>query len=151
MDSSGVLKVTAKDKATGKENSVTVTGSSGLTDDEISKMVSEAEADNIKNKDKLKKIKSKNILDSTISQTEKFIKDNENVETSALQVEIESAKTVVSNESATKEDLDRANETLMSKFQEIGTKMYEQNTTQGHPEQNDLMDEDVVDAEFTEK
>lgn len=145
------MKVTAKDKATGKENSVTVTGSSGLTDDEISKMVSEAEADNIKNKDKLKKIKSKNILDSTISQTEKFIKDNENVETSALQVEIESAKTVVSNESATKEDLDRANETLMSKFQEIGTKMYEQNTTQGHPEQNDLMDEDVVDAEFTEK
>lgn len=152
VDANGVLKVSAVDKATGKENSVTITGSSGLSDEEISKMVSEAEADNIKNKDKLETIKSKNTLDGAISQAEKFIKENENVETSLLKTEIDSAKVVVANESASKDEIDKSYEQLMKVFQDIGSKMYEQNTTEANPSQNDFMDEeDVVDAEFTEK
>lgn len=152
VDANGVLKVSAKDKATGKENSITITGSSGLSDEEIAKMVADAENDNIKNKEKLEKIKSKNILDGTISQAEKFIQENENVETSALKVEVESAKTVVANESASKDEIDKANSTLMSKFQEIGSKMYEQQSAQANPDVTDYdYDPDVVDADFTEK
>lgn len=151
VDANGVLKVSAKDNATGKENSITITGSSGLSDEEISKMVSEAEADNIKNKDKLEKIKSKNNLDGAISQAEKFIKENENIDTSILKTEIDSSKVVIANESASKEEIVASYERLMKVFQDIGSKMYEQQTTEANTTQNEFMnEEDVVDAEFTE-
>lgn len=151
VDANGVLTVTAKDKATGKANSITITGSSGLTDAEIAKMVADAEADNAKNKDKLEAIKSKNNLDSAISQAEKFIKDNESVDTVALKTEIESAKTVVANDNASKDELGKAYEQLMSVFQQIGAKMYEQQTAQAHPEQQTAKDDSIIDAEFTKE
>lgn len=155
VDASGVLKVTAKDKATGKENSITITGSSGLTDAEIEKMVADAEADNIKNKDKVEAIKAQNTLDATVHQVEKFIKENESIDTTDLQSELDSAKSVSSNDNSTKDDLEKANESLMSKFQEVGTKMYEQTqaeqTAHAHPEKNDgVKDDNVIDAEFEE-
>lgn len=154
VDSSGVLNVSAKDKATGKENSITITGSSGLSDAEIEKMIQDAEANKYEDQEKKKKVDSSNSLDSTIYQAEKFIKENEHVETSDLKVALESAKIVFSNESSTIEDLDNAKETLMAKFQEIGTKMYEQQTS--NPDYTEAsaspdFDENVVDAEFTEK
>lgn len=146
VDANGVLTVSAKDKATGKENSITITGSSGLTDDEIAKMVAAAEEDNKKNKEKLESIKAKNSLDGLVSQVEKFIKDNSSVDTAELQTELESAKTVVGNDSSTKVELESAQNKLMEKFQQVGSKMYEnQQTTQAHPEQQDM--NDVIDAE----
>ena len=151
IDANGVLTVSAKDDVTGKANSVTVSGSSGLTESEIAKMVADAEADNAKNKDKLEAIKSKNNLDGAISQAEKFIKDNEIVDTAALKTEIESAKTVVANDNASKDELDKAYEQLMSVFQQIGAKMYEQQTAQAHPEQQTAKDDSIIDAEFTKE
>lgn len=151
IDANGVLTVSAKDDVTGKANSVTVSGSSGLTESEIAKMVADAEADNAKNKDKLEAIKSKNNLDGAISQVEKFIKDNETVDTAALKTEIESAKTVVANDNASKDELDKAHEQLMSVFQQIGAKMYEQQTAQAHPEQQTAKDDSIIDAEFTKE
>lgn len=148
VDANGVLTVTAKDKATGKANSITITGSSGLTDAEIAKMVADAEADNIKNKDRLEAIKAKNTLDSVISQAEKFIKDNSTVDTAALKTEVESAQTIADNNNSTKAELDSAHEKLMKVFQEVGAKMYEnQQTTQAHPEQQNTYDGEVIDAE----
>ncbi len=149
VDANGVLTVSAKDKATGKENSITITGSSGLTDAEIAKMVAEAESDNIKNKDRLEAIKAKNNLDSVIAQAEKFIKDNSTVDTAALKTEIESAQKVADNQNSTKDELDKAQQSLMTVFQQIGAKMYEQQqTAQAHPEQQDAT---VIDAEFTKE
>lgn len=149
VDANGVLTVSAKDKATGKQNSITITGSSGLTDAEIAKMVAEAEADNARNKDKLETIKAKNNLDSLISQAEKFIKDNSTVDTAELKTEIESAQKVCDNNTSSKDELEAAHNKLMTTFQQIGTKMYEsqqQQTASAHPEQN-TYDGTVIDAE----
>lgn len=149
VDANGVLTVSAKDKATGKQNSITITGSSGLTDAEIAKMVAEAEADNARNKDKLEAIKAKNNLDSLISQAEKFIKDNSTVDTAELKTEIESAQKVCDNASSSKDELEAAHNKLMTVFQQIGAKMYEsqqQQTASAHPEQN-TYDGTVIDAE----
>ena len=149
VDANGVLTVSAKDKATGKQNSITITGSSGLTDAEIAKMVAEAEADNARNKDKLEAIKAKNNLDSLISQAEKFIKDNSTVDTAELKTEIESAQKVCDNSNSSKDELETTHNKLMTVFQQIGAKMYEsqqQQTASAHPEQN-TYDGTVIDAE----
>jgi molecular chaperone DnaK len=150
VDANGVLNVSAKDKATGKENSITISGSSGLSDEEITKMVAEAEADNEKNKEKLETIKVRNTLDATVSQVDKFNKENESVDTTELKAELEKAQEVLKNENHTKSELETANENLMKKFQEVSTKLYEQQsqqqTTQANP--NDVkVDEDIIDAE----
>jgi len=143
VDANGVLTVSAKDKATGKENSIKITGSSGLSEAEIEKMVADAQNDNIKNKEKLEAIKSRNSLDSLISQVEKFIKDNQNIDVSSLKNELENARTISSNDLSNKENLESAHSSLMSKFQEVGSTMYEnQATANAHPEKQD----DVIDA-----
>ena len=151
IDANSVLTVSAKDKATGKENSITISGSSGLSDAEIAKMIADAEADNIRNKEKLEIIASKNKLDTSISQAEKFIKDNTSLDTASLKIELDSAKNINDNVSSTKDDLENANKNLMEVFQTVASKMYEnQETTKSHPE-NNMNDENVVDAEFTEQ
>lgn len=143
VDANGVLTVSAKDKATGKENSIKITGSSGLSEAEIEKMVADAQNDNVKNKEKLEAIKSRNSLDSLISQVEKFIKDNQSIDTISLKNELENARKISSNDLSNKENLESAQSSLMSKFQEVGSKMYEnQATANAHPEKQD----DVIDA-----
>jgi molecular chaperone DnaK len=143
VDANGVLTVSAKDKATGKENSIKITGSSGLSEAEIEKMVADAQNDNVKNKEKLEAIKSRNSLDSLISQVEKFIKDNQSIDTISLKNELENARKISSNDLSNKENLESAHSSLMSKFQEVGSKMYEnQATANAHPEKQD----DVIDA-----
>lgn len=143
VDANGVLTVSAKDKATGKENSIKITGSSGLSEAEIEKMVADAQNDNVKNKEKLEAIKSRNSLDSLISQVEKFIKDNQSIDTISLKNELENARKISSNDLSNKENLESAHSSLMSKFQEVGSKIYEnQATANAHPEKQD----DVIDA-----
>ena len=150
VDSNGVLNVSAKDMATGKENKITITGSSGLSDVEIEKMVADAEVDNEKNKDRIATINARNTLDNTVNQADKFIVDNEKVDTESFKTELEAAKAVSVNQDATKDELEAVNTTLMNAFQEVGKKLYEnQNPEQpqnvhSQPENNM---EDVVDAE----
>ena len=151
IDANGVLTVSAKDEATGKANSITITGSSGLTESEIAKMVADAEADNVKNKEKLEKIKSKNSLDSSIAQAEKFIKDNTSIDAAALKNEIESAQKISESESSTKVDLDAATNKLMTVFQQIGSKMYEQQQTASAHAEKQPVDGEVIDAEIENK
>lgn len=149
IDANGVLTVTAKDKATGKENTITITGSSGLSDDEIAKMVADAEADNIKNKDKLEVIKARNVLDGTISQVEKFIKENESIDTTSLNDELVKAQEVLKNENHTKNDLETANLELVKVYQETAAKLYEnQQNTQTPSDTTKTNDADVIDADI---
>ena len=148
IDANGVLNVSAKDNATGKENSITISGSSGLSDAEIAKMVADAEADNVKNKDRLEIIKSRNTLDATVSQVDKFIKENENVDTSELKLELDKSNDLLKNDNHTKDELDKSHEDLMKKYQEVGAKVYasQQNPDAENPV-NSKQDDDIIDAE----
>ena len=148
VDANGVLNVSAKDKATGKENSIKITGSSGLSDDEIAKMVADAEADNIKNKDRLEVIKTRNVLDGTISQVEKFIKENESIDTTALKDELVKAQEVLKNENHTKNDLETANLELVKVYQETSAKLYENQQNAQTPSDTTKTNDDVIDADI---
>ncbi len=76
IDANGILHVTAKDKATGKENKITVQGGSGLSKDEVDKLVKEAEAHAAEDKKRREEVETKNQAESTIYQLEKMLKDN---------------------------------------------------------------------------
>lgn len=157
VDVNGVLKVTAKDTATGKENTITITGSSGLSDEEIAKMVSDAEADNEKNKEKLETIKVRNDLDASVAQVGKFLSENEgvDVDTTELQAELDKSKELLKDDNHTKDELTAAKESLSTKYQEVGTKLYEKQNAQAQPNTaqsntDDVVDADIIDADVVD-
>ena len=76
IDANGIVNVSAKDKATGKEQQITITASSGLSDSEIDRMVEEAETHAEEDKGRRERIEERNKLDSLIYSIEKTLKDN---------------------------------------------------------------------------
>jgi len=76
IDANGILNVTAKDKATGREQNITITSSSGLSDDEVEKLVQEAAANEADDKQRREVIESRNQLDNLVYQTEKVLSEN---------------------------------------------------------------------------
>jgi len=100
-------------------------------------------------KEKLETIKARNELDATVSQVDKFIKENESVDTSELKAELDKANEVIADENHTKDQLKNAQESLMKKYQEVGAKMYEnQQTAQANPNDAKVEDDDIIDAEI---
>ncbi len=130
IDANGILNVSAKDKGTGKENSITISGSGNLDKAEVEKMAKEAEANAEEDKKKREVIDARNVLDSTVYQAEKMKSDykdklaNEDMKT--LNEAVDAAKKVVSDEKADKEVLEAAAKELTDKMMPIGAKMYEQ-------------------------
>lgn len=141
LDANGILNVTAKDKGSGKEQSITIQGSSGLSKDEVEKMAKEAEAHAEEDKKKREAIDARNILDSAVYNAEKMKNDNkdklaeEDVKT--LDEAVEAAKKVVADEKADKDALEAAAKELNDKIMPIGAKMYEQAATEEKPEEAD--------------
>jgi len=129
LDANGILNVTAKDKGTGKEQSITIQGSSGLSKDEVEKMRKDAESHAEEDKAKRESVEAKNVLDSAIYQAEKLKSDNkekvseEDVKT--LDEAVAEAKKVAEQEDASKEDLEKAAKELTDKMMPIGAKLYE--------------------------
>jgi len=129
IDANGILNVTAKDKGSGKEQSITIQNSGNLDKDEVEKMAKEAEANADEDKKKREAIEARNTLDNTVYQAEKMKSDNkdklaeEDVKT--LDEAIEAAKKVVSDEKAEKDALEAAAKELSEKLMPIGAKMYE--------------------------
>lgn len=130
IDANGILNVSAKDKGSGKEQSITIQNSSGLSKEEVEKMAKEAEAHAEEDKKKREAIESRNMLDSAVYQAEKMKTDykdklsDEDVKT--LDEAIETAKKVVADEKADKEAIEAAAKELQEKMMPIGAKMYEQ-------------------------
>ncbi|NBT57895.1 molecular chaperone DnaK, partial [bacterium] len=91
IDANGIVHVAAKDLATGKEQSVKITASSGLSESEISKMVKDAEAHAEEDKAKKEKVNAKNNLDNLVYSTEKLLKENGDKIDSAIKGDVESA------------------------------------------------------------
>lgn len=129
IDANGILNVTAKDKGTGKEQSITISGSGNLSKDDVEKMAKEAEAHAEEDKEKKSLVEARNLLDSAVYQAEKLIKDNKDKlsedDTKTIEEAAAEAKKVVDNKDATKDELEKAAKDLNDKLMPIGAKMYE--------------------------
>ncbi len=134
IDVNGILNVSAKDLGTGKEQAIQVKAKSGLSDDEIDRMVKEAEANSESDREKKEQIMLRNDLDSLVYQTEKMIADNKDKfkdETvSAAKLAIDHAKkiSIKSNADTTKEEMKAAFEKLQSAAQALSAELYSQQT-----------------------
>ena len=160
IDANGILHVGAKDKATGKEANITIKASSGLSEEEIQRMVSDAEAHADEDKKAVELVTSRNQLDALIHSTNKSMKEyGEQLsadEKSAIEAALKDAESVVKGDD--KAAIDAKAEALATSAQKLGEKMYaaEQAKAQGAqggaaPGHEAKADEgDVVDAEFTE-
>ncbi|WP_024786881.1 MULTISPECIES: molecular chaperone DnaK [unclassified Lebetimonas] len=153
IDANGVLNVSAKDKTSGKEQKITITGSSTLNEEEIQRMIREAEEANKKEKARIEAIKARNELDAVAYQAEKFIKDNKDKlgDISALEAKIKEAKELIQAQSEDKAKIDSLKAELEAQLQKAAQNMAASGQAQGGAQQNQQQnkggDDDVIDAE----
>jgi molecular chaperone DnaK len=151
VDANGILSVSAKDKATGKENSIRIEGGSQLSKEEIEKMKAEAEANAEADRIERERVDKLNSADSLIFQTEKQIKEFDDKLTeedkSALNSNLEDLRKAHSE--ANLDLIDEASNKLQTTWNEISTKLYQQAS---ESPQNDSTSshEDIQDADFEE-
>ncbi len=128
IDANGIVNVSAKDLGTGKEQKITITASSNLSEDEINKAVNEAEQFAKEDKEKREVVDARNNLDGMIFNIEKSIKDNADklseADKTTLNTAVEEAKKHLTSEN--KEELNKAVEDLAKASQDIFAKMYQQ-------------------------
>ena len=160
IDANGILSVTAKDKGSGKEQSISITGASTLSDNEVDKMVKDAESNASVDKEKREKIDLKNQAETLVYQTEKQLGElGDKVDASAKAKVEEKSKAL--KEATTKEDYESMKKLLEELQQElyaIGSSVYQQPGNQppspGSPDSAESNekggDDDVIDADFTE-
>ena len=159
IDANGILHVGAKDKATGKEANITIKASSGLSEEEIQRMVADAEAHADDDKKSVELVGARNQLDGLIHSTNKSMKEyGEQLsadEKAAIEAALKEAEEVVKGDD--KAAIDAKSEALATAAQKLGEKMYaaeqaKAQATQGGEAQAEQakQDDNVVDAEFTE-
>jgi molecular chaperone DnaK len=167
IDANGILNVTAKDKGTGKEQSISITGASTLSDDEVSRMVRDAETNSAADKERREQIDIKNQADTLVYQTEKQLSEMGDKMPADAKAKVESlAKDL--KEAVAKEDYDRMKtlkEELQQQLYSANTAVYQQEaaasggvdpsqgpassgSTNGGPTSSG--EADVIDAEFSE-
>jgi molecular chaperone DnaK len=129
LDANGILNVTAKDKGTGKENSVTIQDSGNMSKEDIEKAQKEAEAHADEDKKKRESVDARNTLENGIYQAEKMPSEFEKIsdeDKKVIEEAVAEAKKVQADESADKEALEAAAKKLTDTIMPIGAKMYEQ-------------------------
>ncbi|GAA7195923.1 molecular chaperone DnaK [Helicobacter pylori] len=147
IDANGILTVSAQDKNTGKSQEIKISGSSGLSDSEIEKMVKDAELHKEEDARKKEVIEARNHADSLAHQTQKSLDEhktnlNEN-DASEIQNAINALKECVKNDNATKAELEDKTKALAQAAQKLGEAMANKNNA----EQPKKKDDDVIDAE----
>ncbi|MBD8975609.1 molecular chaperone DnaK [Veillonella magna] len=161
IDANGIVNVKAKDLGTGKEQAITITSSGGLQQDEIDRMVKEAEAHAAEDKARKEKIEVKNNADSLVYQAEKALKDFEGKADAAVLEQVKTAKDKLkaSIEADDVEAIKKDSEALTKPLYELSTKMYEQaqaagaagaEGAQANGGAQQQAQDDVVDADYTE-
>ena len=157
IDANGIVSVSAKDKGTGKEQKITIKADGGLSEDEINKMVKEAEANKEADKKKRDLVEAKNQAETVTHQIEKQLKEHGEKISAEEKKAIEDAKTEVT-ESVKSEDADKI-KAAVAKLTEASMKLGEavykqaqadQQKQEAPSEGQDAKDEKVVDAEFEE-
>ena len=152
IDANGIVHVSAKDKGTGKEQSMTITGGSSLPKEDIERMVREAEEHAAEDKQRREEQDLRNGAEQLVYQTEKVIKDNEekipeDVKTS-VQADVDALKTALAADDI--EAIKTANEALVASQQKIGEAVYAASQAEGAAEEAPASNEDVVDAEIVD-
>ncbi len=153
IDANGVLNVSAKDKGTGKENKITISGSSGLSDDEIEKMVQEAEANKEADSKKKEVIEVRNQADALLHQTKKTLEENEEAvseeEKTAIVDAAAALEETLKDENASKEDIEAKLKDLTEKSHKLAEAMYKkEGDANAKPDAKAKKDDDdVIDAE----
>ena len=158
IDANGIVHVTAKDLGTGKEQKVTITSGTNLSEEEIQAKVKEAEMNAEVDKQRKEKIEALNQTEATIYQMEKTLADaGDKVDANAkseVEAEIAKLKELKAKEDVTAEELNKALEELNKKFHKIAEQMYQQTAqdqqAQGGAEEEAKQDDNVVDADFRE-
>ena len=162
IDANGIVHVTAKDLGTGKEQKVTITSGTNLSEEEIERKVKEAEMNAEADKAKKDRIEAVNQADSTIYQTEKTLNelgDKVNADDkSAIEAALASLKEVKDKEAATAEEIKAAIDEVMNKFHKVSEQMYQQAQAEqaaqgaqgGEQASENQSNDDVVDADFKE-
>tara|TARA_X000000950_G_scaffold276553_1_gene364646 strand:+ start:3175 stop:5088 length:1914 start_codon:yes stop_codon:yes gene_type:complete len=153
IDANGIINVSAKDKSTNKEQSITIQGGSGLSDEEIEKMVKDAELNAEEDKKFEELIASRNMADGLASSTKKAMEENKEELSDDESKSLEEAITKVEEacKSESKEDIDKAVEELSKVAQPLSDKLFKKEAPeQTAEEDSDDKSEDAVDAEFKE-
>jgi len=155
IDANGIVNVSAKDKGTGKEQKIQIQASGGLTDEEIQKMVKEAEANKEADKKKREEVDAKNHADSLIASTEQSLKEHESkiseADKKAIEKDMEDLKEAIKSDKT--EDIKTKTQQLMTSSMKLGEAIYKaQQDTSGAEKKDAKSDDkkDVVDAEFEE-
>jgi molecular chaperone DnaK len=165
IDANGILHVSAKDKATGKENKITIKANSGLSEDEINKMVADAEANAEEDKKRVEIVQARNTAEAMVHSVKKSLEEHgdkvEADEKAKIEEAVKELEAVMSGED--KDAIEAKTDNLMKASQKLGEKVYAQNaqdgagsadasnaSSQGGSSGGKADAEDVVDAEFKE-
>jgi molecular chaperone DnaK len=166
IDANGILHVNAKDKGTGKENKITIKANSGLSEEEIQKMVKDAELNAEEDKKKLELVQAKNSADAMVHSVKKSLTEYadklEAGEKDAIEAAIKDVEEALKGDD--KQAIEKKTEALMTASQKLGEKMYADMQAKAQAEQaaagataggaapdgGKTQDENVVDAEFKE-
>ncbi len=153
IDANGILNVTAKDKGTGKEQSITIQNSGNLSKEDIAKAQAEAEAHASEDKEKREAIDARNQLENTIYQAKKMpdeFKDKiSDDDKKAIEDAVKAAEPHLKDES--KSDLEAAAKTLSEALQKIGAKLYQQAASSNQQNDNAKDNGDAVEGEVVDK
>jgi molecular chaperone DnaK len=166
IDANGILNVTAKDNATGKDQKITITSSSGLSKEEVERMAKEADAHSAEDKAKREEIEAKNQLDSMVYQIEKMLRESGDKISGSERGDVENAIADAKKalESGDKASMDRARENLTKASHKLAEQMYKAAGTQAGPGAGPSAgtgpseggngqakkDEGVIDAEYVD-
>jgi molecular chaperone DnaK len=160
IDANGIVHVSAKDQASGREQSMTISGGSALSKDEIDRMVKEAEQYAEEDAKRRDAVETRNLADSKVYSTEKFLEENtekvpEDVRTE-VQADIDALKKVLEQEDASADEIRAGVTKLDESSQKMGAAMYaaaeaEQAAAGGTSEATGEADDDVVDAEIVDE
>ena len=158
IDANGVVKVSAKDKATNKEQQISIKSSGGLSEAEIQKMMQDAEHNAVADKAKKELIEVRNQADSLVYETEKSLKEHgEKVDAATknnLEQELQKIKNLLTNQQETAENIKKGIETLMNSSSKLGEAIYKNSpnnsSEQSQNTQSNNEDSKVVDAEYQE-
>ena len=153
IDANGILNVSAKDRGTGKEQRITIAGSSGLAKDDVERVVHEAEAHIEEDKLKREGIETRNMADSMAYNAEKLIQENKDKISDELQTEINgqiiNLRSAIQEENATKTKA--AMEELQTSLQQVGQAVYNQQQAEGTGGEGEEEDETLKDSDAGEE